>query len=106
VDHAGRERSQCLHGGRLELRPAAVWPPESALSAVQRLDTGELDTGELPPFGAGARAVPVRHGDELHRLAAHGGTLDVRSEPGQGTTVSGRLPVVQEGAAIPVPAGA
>jgi signal transduction histidine kinase len=29
------------------------------------------------------------------RLAAHGGTLDVRSEPGQGTTITGRLPVVQ-----------
>jgi hypothetical protein len=26
------------------------------------------------------------------RLAAHGGTLDIRSEPGQGTTVTGRLP--------------
>ena len=26
------------------------------------------------------------------RLAAHGGTLTVRSQPGQGTTITGRLP--------------
>jgi signal transduction histidine kinase len=27
------------------------------------------------------------------RLAAHGGTLTVRSRPGQGTTITGRLPL-------------
>lgn len=51
-----------------ELRPAAVWPPESARSAVRELDAGELDAGEFPPFGDADRstqAVPVRHGDEL-----------------------------------------
>ncbi len=60
--------------------------------------------------GAGLPAGGRRAGSGLQgmadRLAAHGGTLDVRSEPGQGTMVSGRLPVVREGAAIPVPAGA
>ena len=38
------------------------------------------------------------------RLAAHGGTLDIRSQPGQGTTISGRLPVAPADAAAPVPA--
>ena len=36
------------------------------------------------------------HGSGLQgmsdRLAAHGGTLTVRSRPGQGTTITGRLP--------------
>jgi signal transduction histidine kinase len=47
--------------------------------------------------GAGLPATGLRAGSGLQgmtdRLAAHGGTLDVRSEPGQGTTIIGRLPV-------------
>jgi signal transduction histidine kinase len=50
--------------------------------------------------GTGLPATGLRAGSGLQgmtdRLAAHGGTLDVRSEPGQGTTITGRLPVVQE----------
>jgi two-component system, NarL family, sensor histidine kinase UhpB len=46
--------------------------------------------------GAGCPATGMRHGSGLQgmsdRLAAHGGTLDVRSEPGWGTTIIGRLP--------------
>ena len=60
--------------------------------------------------GAGLPAGGLRAGSGLQgmadRLAAHGGTLDVRSEPGQGTTISGRLPVAPVRAAVPVPAGA
>jgi len=41
-------------------------------------------------------ARPDRSGSGLQgmsdRLAAHGGTLEVRSRPGQGTTITGRLP--------------
>jgi signal transduction histidine kinase len=59
--------------------------------------------------GAGLPAAGVRAGSGLQgmadRLAAHGGTLDVSSRPGQGTTISGRLPAAREGAAVPVPAG-
>jgi signal transduction histidine kinase len=50
--------------------------------------------------GAGLPVTGLRAGSGLQgmtdRLAAHGGTLDVRSQPGQGTTITGRLPVVQE----------
>jgi signal transduction histidine kinase len=57
--------------------------------------------------GAGLPASGLRAGSGLQgmgdRLAAHGGTLDVRSEPGQGTTISGRLPVTPVRAAAPVP---
>jgi len=60
--------------------------------------------------GAGLPAAGPRRGSGLpgmaDRLAAHGGTLDVSSRPGQGTTISGWLPAVREGAAVPVPAGA
>ena len=60
--------------------------------------------------GAGLPAGGPRLGSGLQgmadRLAAHGGTLDVSSRPGQGTTISGWLPAVREGAAVPVPAGA
>jgi signal transduction histidine kinase len=62
--------------------------------------------------GAGLPAEGLRAGSGLQgmtdRLAAHGGALDVRSEPGQGTTITGWLPVVQgqlarADAAAPVP---
>jgi len=60
--------------------------------------------------GAGLPVGGPRAGSGLQgmadRLAAHGGTLDVRSQPGQGTTISGRLPVVRTDAVVPVPAGA
>ncbi len=60
--------------------------------------------------GAGLPATGLRAGSGMQgmadRLAAHGGTLDVRSEPGQGTTISGRLPVAPVRAAAPVLAGA
>jgi signal transduction histidine kinase len=60
--------------------------------------------------GAGLPAGGPRLGSGLQgmadRLAAHGGTLDVRSQPGQGTTISGHLPVARTDAVVPVPAGA
>ncbi|MGH3178675.1 MAG: histidine kinase [Streptosporangiaceae bacterium] len=47
--------------------------------------------------GAGFPAAATRHGSGLQgmsdRLAAHGGTLAVTSRPGQGTTITGRLPL-------------
>jgi signal transduction histidine kinase len=56
--------------------------------------------------GAGLPSTGLRTGSGMQgmtdRLAAHGGTLDVRSEPGQGTTISGRLPVAPVRAAAPV----
>jgi signal transduction histidine kinase len=51
--------------------------------------------------GAGFPAAAQRHGSGLQgmadRLAAHGGTLDVRSHPGHGTTITGRLPALPAG---------
>ena len=53
--------------------------------------------------GAGCPATGMRHGSGLQgmsdRLAAHGGTLDVRSQPGRGTTIIGWLPAPELAAA-------
>ena len=53
--------------------------------------------------GAGFPATGMRHGSGLQgmsdRLAAHGGTLDVRSQPGRGTTITGWLPAPEHPAA-------
>ena len=57
--------------------------------------------------GAGFPA-GTSHGSGLQgmsdRLAAHGGTLTVRSRPGQGTTITGRLPTSERTAAAGFPA--
>jgi signal transduction histidine kinase len=57
--------------------------------------------------GAGLPATGLRAGSGLQGmtdwLAAHGGTLDVRSQLGQGTTITGWLPVAPVRAAAPVP---
>jgi signal transduction histidine kinase len=53
--------------------------------------------------GAGFPAAAARHGSGLQgmsdRLAAHGGTLTVTSQPGQGTTITGRLATSERTAA-------
>ena len=58
--------------------------------------------------GAGFPAAATRHGSGLQgmsdRLAAHGGTLTVTSQPGQGTTITGRLPTSERTAAAGFPA--
>jgi signal transduction histidine kinase len=38
------------------------------------------------------------------RLAAHGGTLAIRSQPSQGTTITGRLPTSERTNAAGFPA--
>ena len=57
--------------------------------------------------GAGFPAAATRHGSGLQgmsdRLAAHGGTLTVTSQPGHGTTITGRLPTSERTAATGFP---
>jgi signal transduction histidine kinase len=79
-----------------------------ATRAVIRLSgSGDGLDFSISDDGAGLPASGLRTGSGMQgmtdRLAAHGGTLDVRSEPGQGTTISGRLPVAPvRGDAAPV----
>ena len=71
--------------------------------------SGSGDTLEfsVSDDGAGFPA-GTSHGSGLQgmsdRLAAHGGTLTVRSQPGQGTTITGRLPTSERTAAAGFPA--
>jgi signal transduction histidine kinase len=68
-------------------------------------DTLEFSVGD---DGAGFPAAGTSRGSGLQgmsdRLAAHGGTLTVRSRPGQGTTITGRLPTSERMAAAGFPA--
>ena len=70
----------------------------SASAATIRLtQTGGTLEFSVSDDGAGFPPAAARHGSGLQgmsdRLAAHGGTLAVTSRPGQGTTITGRLPI-------------
>ena len=64
---------------------------------VRLSGSGEILEFSVSDDGAGCPAAAARHGSGLQgmsdRLAAHGGTLAVRSRPGRGTTITGRLPI-------------
>ena len=67
-----------------------------ATAATIRLSgSAEVLEFSVSDDGAGLPATGTSHGSGLQgmsdRLAAHGGTLDIRSQPGQGTTITGRL---------------
>ena len=66
---------------------------------VRLSGSGEILEFSVSDDGAGFPAA-ARHGSGLQgmsdRLAAHGGTLAVRSQPGQGTTITGRLPISEQ----------
>ena len=72
-----------------------------ATKATVRLSqaNGSL-TFEVTDDGVGFDPVAASHGTGLQgiadRLASLGGELDVRSAPGDGTTIAGRLPVGEE----------
>jgi signal transduction histidine kinase len=63
---------------------------------VRLSGSGEVLEFSVSDDGVGFPAAATHHGSGLQgmsdRLAAHGGTLTVRSRPGQGTTITGRLP--------------
>ncbi len=66
-------------------------------ATVRLSGSGDALEFSVTDDGAGFPATATRAGSGLQgmsdRLAAHGGTLTVRSHPGQGTTITGRLPV-------------
>jgi signal transduction histidine kinase len=70
-------------------------------AAIRLAASGDGLEFSVTDDGAGFPAAARRHGSGLQgmsdRLAAHGGTLDIRSEPGQGTTITGRLPAFPAG---------
>ena len=68
----------------------------AAQATVRLSGSGQGLEFSISDDGAGCPATGMRHGSGLQgmsdRLAAHGGTLDVRSQPGRGTTIIGWLP--------------
>jgi signal transduction histidine kinase len=58
---AGASRVEAWIRVGSELRPGAIWPAGSAMSAAVRLN----GTASLPVLDPAARVVPVRHGDDL-----------------------------------------
>ena len=70
-------------------------------ATVRLAGSGDTLEFSVSDDGAGFPAAGTSHGSGLQgmsdRLAAHGGTLTVRSHPGQGTTITGRLPTRADG---------
>ena len=77
-------------------------------ATVRLAGSGDTLEFSVSDDGAGFPAAGTSHGSGLQgmsdRLAAHGGTLTVRSQPGQGTTITGRLPASERTAAAGFPA--
>ena len=75
---------------------------------VRLAGSGDTLEFSVSDDGAGFPAAGTSHGSGLQgmsdRLAALGGTLAVRSWPGQGTTITGRLPASERTAAAGFPA--
>jgi signal transduction histidine kinase len=75
---------------------------------VRLAGSGDTLEFSVSDDGAGFPAAGTSRGSGLQgmsdRLAAHGGTLTVRSRPGQGTTITGRLPTSERTAAAGFPA--
>ena len=80
---------------------------QASAVTVRLSGSGEVLEFSVSDDGAGFPA-GTSHGFGLQgmsdRLAAHGGTLTVRSRPGQGTTITGRLPASERTAAAGFPA--
>ena len=76
-------------------------------ATVRLAQTGGALEFSVSDDGAGLPATGTSHGSGLQgmsdRLAAHGGTLAVSSQPGQGTTITGRLPTSERTAAAGFP---
>ena len=78
------------------MQNVAKYAEASSVRVKLRIEDGEL-TFEVSDDGKGfdPERTPTGAGLEnmADRLAALGGSLAIRSQPGRGTTVSGRLPV-------------
>ena len=102
VDHDGvgrypRDVEAAVYFSALEaLQNVAKYAEASNVVVRLRRDRGDLAFSvEDDGRGFDVRATPYGMGlqNMADRLAALGGTLDVRSAPDQGTTVSGRIPI-------------
>lgn len=88
-DRDRRWRPQLGHQQQLDAgatKASVRLRPEGDGLVFEVADDGRGFDSEHVPMGSGLQNM-------ADRLAALGGALEVRSRPGQGTTVTGRLPV-------------
>jgi signal transduction histidine kinase len=99
TDQVGRypqEAESTVYFCTLEALQNVAKHARASAVTVRLSGSGEVLEFSVSDDGAGFPTAPARDGSGLQgmsdRLAAHGGTLAVRSQPGQGTTITGRLP--------------
>jgi signal transduction histidine kinase len=99
ADEVGRYRQDAestVYFCTLEALQNVAKHARASRATVRLSGSGDTLEFSVSDDGAGFPAAATRHGSGLQgmsdRLAAHGGTLAVRSQPGQGTTITGRLP--------------
>ena len=106
ADQVGRypqEAESTVYFCALEALANVAKHARASRATVRLAQTGGTLEVSISDDGAGLPAAGTSHGSGLQgmsdRLAAHGGTLTVRSRPGQGTTITGRLPTSERTAA-------
>jgi signal transduction histidine kinase len=107
ADHVGRypqDAESTVYFCMLEAMQNVAKHARASRATVRLSGSGQGLTFSISDDGAGFPATVMRPGSGLQgmsdRLAAHGGTLDVRSQPGRGTTISGWLPAPGQAAAV------
>ena len=92
-----QEVEAAVHFSILEALQNVAKHARASRVVVRLIDQDGSLTFEVQDDGAGFDPAVIGYGTGLQgmadRLAALGGTLEVRSAPGQGTTATGRLPV-------------
>ena len=112
ADQVGRypqEAESTVYFCTLEALQNVAKHARASAVTVRLSGSGEVLEFSVSDDGAGFPAA-ARDGSGLQgmsdRLAAHGGTLAVRSQPGQGTTITGRLPARSDPGSGPGPGSA
>ena len=93
---AGKDTETTVYFCALEALQNVAKHAQASRAAIRLSGSGGTLEFSVSDDGAGFPA-GTNHGSGLQgmsdRLAAHGGILTVRSRPGQGTTITGRLPI-------------
>ncbi len=110
ADQVGRypqDTESTVYFCALEALQNVVKHARASRVTVRLAGSGDTLEFSVSDDGAGFPVAGTSRGSGLQgmsdRLAAHGGTLTVRSRPGQGTTITGRLPTSERTAAAGFP---
>jgi signal transduction histidine kinase len=107
ADQVGRypqEAESTVYFCMLEAMQNVAKHARASRATVRLSGSGQGLTFSISDDGTGFPAAGMRHGSGLQgmsdRLAAHGGALDLRSQPGRGTTITGWLPAPERAAVV------